>query len=109
MSLELGAGPDALRDGMLARLGERYGIAVRVMPEDALAGTLRHYDFHRRRLMLSERLPAESRLFGIAYQLALHAMGKPIGGDDRSRGAARRGGGRAGRSSPSPITLRRRC
>ena len=80
LSLELGAGPEALREGMLARLGERYGIVVRVMPEDALAGTLRHYDFHRRRLMLSERLPAESRLFGIAYQLALHAMSKPIGG-----------------------------
>jgi len=78
LSLELGTGPDALREAMLARLGERYGIAVRVMPEDVLPGSLRHYDFHRRRLMLSERLPTESRLFAIAYQLAMQAMGKTI-------------------------------
>lgn len=78
LSHDLGAGPDALRAGMLGRLDERYGIAVRVMPEDALPGSLRHYDFHRRRLMLSERLPAESRMFGIAYQIALHAMAKTI-------------------------------
>jgi len=78
LSQELGAGPDALREAMLRRLDEPYGIAVRVMPEDVLSGSLRHYDFHRRRLMLSERLPAESRLFAIAYQLALHAMGKTI-------------------------------
>ncbi|WBO23415.1 helix-turn-helix domain-containing protein [Sphingomonas abietis] len=79
LSLELsGAGPDALREEMLRRLGDIYGIVVRVMPEDVLSGSLRHYDFHRRRLMLSERLPAESRLFGIAYQLAMQALHKPI-------------------------------
>jgi len=78
LSSDLGQGPEALREGMLKRLGEPYGISVRVMPEDVLSGSLRHYDFHRRRLMLSERLPAESRLFGIAYQLALQALQKPI-------------------------------
>jgi predicted transcriptional regulator/DNA-binding XRE family transcriptional regulator len=78
LSAELGQGPDALREGMLKRLADPYGIAVRVMPEDVLSGSLRHYDFHRRRLMLSERLPAESRLFGIAYQLAMQALQKPI-------------------------------
>jgi predicted transcriptional regulator/DNA-binding XRE family transcriptional regulator len=78
LSQELGQGPEALRDGMLRRLDERYGISVRVGPEDVLSGTLRHYDFHRRRLMLSERLPAPSRLFGIAYQLALHGLGDAI-------------------------------
>jgi predicted transcriptional regulator/DNA-binding XRE family transcriptional regulator len=78
LSGDLGQSPDALREGMLKRLGEPYGISVRVMPEDVLSVSLRHYDFHRRRLMLSERLPAESRLFGIAYQLALQALHKPI-------------------------------
>ncbi len=78
LSQQLGVGAAALRDGMLARLAEPYGIAVRVMPEDVLVGSLRHYDFHRRRLMLSERLPAASRLFAIAYQLALQTMGKTI-------------------------------
>jgi len=78
LSGDLGQGPEALREGMLKRLVEPYGISVRVMPDDVLSGSLRHYDFHRRRLMLSERLPAESRLFGIAYQLALQALQKPI-------------------------------
>ncbi|PXA82777.1 XRE family transcriptional regulator [Nostoc sp. 3335mG] len=78
LSRDLGQGPDALREGMLKRLDQPYGVSVRVMPEDVLSGSLRHYDFHRRRLMLSERLPPESRLFGIAYQLALQALQKPI-------------------------------
>lgn len=78
LSGELGQGPESLREGMLKRLGEPYGISVRVMPDEVLSGSLRHYDFHRRRLMLSERLPAESRLFGIAYQLALQVLQKPI-------------------------------
>lgn len=78
LSQELGQGPEALREGMLRRLDQSFGISVRVVPEDVLSGTLRHYDFHRRRLMLSERLPAASRLFAIAYQLALHAMGEAI-------------------------------
>lgn len=54
-----------------ARLEDQARISVRVVPERMLGGVLRHYDFHRRRLMLSERLPASSRLFGVAYQLAL--------------------------------------
>ena len=78
LSHELGQGPEALREGMLRRLDQGFGISVRVVPEDVLSGTLRHYDFHRRRLMLSERLPAPSRLFAIAYQLALHGMGEAI-------------------------------
>ena len=85
LSQELGEGPDALRQGMLARL-RTVGISVRVVPQETLAGTLRHYDFHRRRLMLSERLPEASRLFGIAYQLALHALETPIA-DAIARGA----------------------
>lgn len=79
LSQGLGQGADAMRDGLVRRLGEAYGVSVRVVPEEALSGVLRHYDFHRRRLMLSERLPASSRLFGMAYQLALHAMGAIIG------------------------------
>jgi predicted transcriptional regulator/transcriptional regulator with XRE-family HTH domain len=78
LSQELGQGAEALHTGMLKRLDERHGVTVRVVPDDVLAGTLRHYDFHRRRLMLAERLPAASRLFGIAYQLALLALGDAI-------------------------------
>lgn len=78
LSHEFGQGPEALREGMLQLLDQGFGISVRVVPEDVLSGTLRHYDFHRRRLMLSERLPAASRLFAIAYQLALHGMSEAI-------------------------------
>jgi len=78
LSPALGEGPEALRAGMEKALAERFGVSVRVVPQDVLAGTLRHYDYHRRRLMLSERLPAASRLFGIAYQLALLALADPI-------------------------------
>ena len=78
LSLELARDAETLRAAMTARLAEAYDISVRVVPQDVLVGTLRHYDFHRRRLMLSERLPAASRLFGIAYQLALQALGELI-------------------------------
>ncbi len=78
LSLSLGEGPEALRDGMIRDLGARFGISVRVVPAATLAGSLRHFDGHRRRLMLSERLPAAGRLFGIAYQLALNALARPI-------------------------------
>jgi len=78
LSQALGQGPEALGAAIEARLAERHGISVRVVAEDVLSGALRHYDFHRRRLMLSERLPAASRLFGLAYQLAMQEMGARI-------------------------------
>ncbi len=78
LSQELGLGPEALHTGIIKRLDERHGVSVRIVSDDVLAGTLRHYDFHRRRLMLAERLPAASRLFGIAYQLALLGLGEAI-------------------------------
>jgi predicted transcriptional regulator len=61
-------------------LGERFGISVRVVPEQALAGVLRHHDPHRRRLMLSERLRFPSRLFGLAYHFAQLALEPQIDG-----------------------------
>lgn len=78
LSDELGAGAPALHAGMTRRLAEAHGITVSIMPHGVLAGVLRHYDFHRRRLMLSERLPHASRSFALAYQLALHALGDDI-------------------------------
>jgi len=49
-------------------------MAVQMVRADVLAGTVRHYDMHRRRLMLSERLPASGRLFAMAYQLCAQEM-----------------------------------
>jgi predicted transcriptional regulator/DNA-binding XRE family transcriptional regulator len=56
----------------------QFGVSVQVMPEVVMIGALRHYDLHRRRLMLSEQLPAPSRAFAIAYQLAMTALADPI-------------------------------
>src|SRR3546814_17108657 len=49
---------NALRD----RLSQRHRINVRVVPPDVLDDALRHYDYHRRRLMLSELLRPPGRV-----------------------------------------------
>jgi predicted transcriptional regulator/DNA-binding XRE family transcriptional regulator len=53
------------------RLKEGFGVDTRVVPPELLDGTSQHYDYHRKRLMLSELLRPESRSFAIAYQVAL--------------------------------------
>ena len=50
----------------------------------------RHYDFHRKRLMLSALLRPESRTFGAAYQLALVEFGPMLNRMVETAGAARR-------------------
>lgn len=54
------------------------GITVMLVPEKVLPAAWRHYDYHRRRLMLAERLPAPARLFALATQWALTALAEPI-------------------------------
>ncbi|MEO8813426.1 MAG: short-chain fatty acyl-CoA regulator family protein [Caulobacteraceae bacterium] len=53
------------------RLGERHGIQVRIVPRELLPDSVRRYDHHRRRLMISELLGAPGQSFAIAFQLAL--------------------------------------
>ncbi|MCI4590350.1 short-chain fatty acyl-CoA regulator family protein [Sphingobium sp. BYY-5] len=71
--------PALLQADLRARLKDRHGMSVQVMRGDILAGTLRHYDMHRRRLMLSERLSASGRLFAIAYHLCAQELAEAIG------------------------------
>jgi hypothetical protein len=52
------------------RLKSRHNVQVRVFPVHVMVDYLRRYDFHRRRLLLSETLEAPSRAFALAYQLA---------------------------------------
>ena len=75
---ELGDDPSAVLAGIRARLKERHGMAVQIVREDVLAGTLRHYDMHRRRLLLSERLASSGRLFAVAYQLCAQELADGI-------------------------------
>ena len=63
--------PLGLFDALRRRLKEGFGIETRVVPPDVLDGSSQHYDHHRKRLMLSALLRAESRTFAAAYQLAL--------------------------------------
>jgi hypothetical protein len=62
--------PSDMAEAVRERLAARR-IGVKVMPVRAMTGALRRYDIHRRRLLLSETLDAESRAFATAYQLAL--------------------------------------
>src|SRR5665213_3662061 len=53
------------------RLAERHGVQVRMVPIETLPDSVRRYDHHRRRLLLSELLAGPGRSFAMAYQLAL--------------------------------------
>lgn len=58
--------------GALAeRLRVRHGLAIRILPTDALGDQLRRVDLHARQVQLAERLAPWSRTFALAVQLAL--------------------------------------
>ena len=78
IAAQLSQDPALLQAELRARLKDRHGMAVQVLRADVLAGTLRHYDMHRRRLMLSERLAASGRLFAIAYHLCAQELANAI-------------------------------
>ncbi|HEY5107936.1 MAG TPA: short-chain fatty acyl-CoA regulator family protein [Caulobacteraceae bacterium] len=71
LAAELRPEPQDFAAAARARLAERHGVQVRVAPVDVLPDSIRRYDHHRRRLMLSERLRGPGRAFAIAYQLGL--------------------------------------
>ena len=52
-------------------LEEQYGLRPRIMPAHVMGNMLRHHDFHRSQLMLSEILEEPQRLFQLASQIAL--------------------------------------
>jgi len=62
---------EALYESLRAYLLAAHGIKVRVLPFNVMEDTLRRYDRHGRRVMLSEILPPESRCHQLAYQIAL--------------------------------------
>jgi hypothetical protein len=71
IALELKADPQGFATAARQRLAERHGIQVRVVPIDLLPDSVRRYDHHRRRLMLSELLGEPGRTFSLSFQLAL--------------------------------------
>lgn len=63
--------PLMIFEGLRRRLKEGFGVDTRIVPPELLDAASQHYDYHRKRLMLSALLRAESRTFGLAYQVAL--------------------------------------
>lgn len=53
------------------RLLKQHNVQVRIVPVDVLPESVRRFDYHRKRLFLSEVLTGEGRAFALAYQLAI--------------------------------------
>lgn len=68
---ELGLARDDAFMVLSSRLDEEHGVRVRIMPHDVMPETLRHFDMHRRQLLISEMLDQSARIFQLAFQLAL--------------------------------------
>ena len=73
---QLKADPQDLGPAVRERLQSRFGVQTRIMPAEVMTGSLRRYDHHRKRLMLSETLAHASRTFGMCYQLGLMEGGE---------------------------------
>src|SRR3546814_19810953 len=56
------------------RLHAGFGVDTRIMPAELLDAASQHYDYHRKRLMLSALLRPENRTFRLADQLALFEL-----------------------------------
>ena len=63
---------------MAERLRAHHGIRVRLLPVDVMGERLRHYDLHRRQLLISELMDQPGRTFQVAYQLAISEHGQLV-------------------------------
>lgn len=64
----------------LTRLRARHGVRVQVLPHAEMGVTLRHYDRHRRKLMLSELVEPAGRTFQAAFQIGALEAGEAVDG-----------------------------
>ncbi len=60
--------------GLCKHFAEVHGIDVRVLPVDVMPETTRRYDFHRKRVLLSELLSPAGRVFQLGVQFALNTQ-----------------------------------
>ncbi len=72
---EMRASGQDLSAALVHRLMSRHGIRVQVMPVNVMGKTLRRFDMHRQRLLLSELMEPSGRIFQMAYQLGLLEAG----------------------------------
>ncbi len=62
---------DALFAGLRAHIQTAHSIGVRIMPTEVMGDTLRRWDYHRRRILISESLLVSARTFHLGVQFAL--------------------------------------
>jgi len=78
LALALAKDGEGFEAAARARLMARHGLTVRTLPAEVMVEWTRRYDPHRKRLLLSETLGPSSRLFAVAYQLALMEQGEAL-------------------------------
>lgn len=61
---------DELYLGLRRHVEERHDLGVKLMPVEVMGATVRRFDRHRRRILLSEVLDPAARAFQLAYQIA---------------------------------------
>ncbi len=71
--------PDDTYAALKARLADRRGLRVRVVPVDALPDSLRRFDRDRGEVMLSEALDHPNRVFQLVHVAGLIEQDAPIG------------------------------
>jgi XRE family transcriptional regulator, fatty acid utilization regulator len=68
---ELQAKNGLIFEAVVERLKARHGVTVQIVTLENMRRLLRHYDRHRKKLMISELVDASSRTFQVAFHLGL--------------------------------------
>ena len=66
----------SILDAIGARLKEKHGLKLRLLPADVMVGAYRRHDRHRNQIAISEALDHASRIFQAALQLILIEQSK---------------------------------
>ncbi len=75
---ELSAANGSLFETIVDRLQTRHGVSVQITTIDNMRRILRHYDRHRKKLMISELVDPSSRTFQAAFHLGLLEAGQEL-------------------------------
>ncbi|MGC8535697.1 MAG: helix-turn-helix domain-containing protein [Rhizomicrobium sp.] len=67
-------------EALIARFATRHGLQVHFVDPAVITGALRWYDYHRKRIMLSNRLDHPGRRYQLALQLAMLEQERQIDG-----------------------------
>ena len=79
-SSEALAGELSTLEALIARFATRHALQVHFVDPAIITGAVRWYDYHRKRIMLSNRLDHPGRRFQLALQLAMLEQERQIDG-----------------------------